>query len=114
MEALVIYDETGRIWSISYGEKNKPQGLLSVIVTIPDRAVLEKIDVTDPENPEPIFIYPPDSDVSKLKIQITNLENQLTEAQLALTEQYELNLELDENITNTQLALVELYEGKEA
>lgn len=113
MEALIVYDETGRIWSISYGEKNKPQGLLSLIVTIPDRAVLEKIDVTDPKNPEPVFVYPPESDVNKLKIQITDLENQLTQTQLALTEQYEANLALEDEVTNTQLALTELYEAKE-
>lgn len=45
---------------------------------------------------------------------MTDLEDQLTEAQLALTEQYETNLSQDDEITNTQLALTELYEMKEA
>ena len=47
------------------------------------------------------------------KQQVTDLENQLTEAQMALTEQYEANLSLEEEVTNTQMALVEIYESKE-
>lgn len=42
------------------------------------------------------------------------MEGELTDAQLALIEQYEENLALQEEVTNTQLALVELYEGGEA
>lgn len=30
MKALVIYDTTGKIWSIIYGEQKAPQGLLSM------------------------------------------------------------------------------------
>ena len=39
--------------------------------------------------------------------------DQLTEAQLALTEQYEANLALEDEVTNTQLALTELYEANQ-
>lgn len=39
------------------------------------------------------------------------LKNEVTDLQLALVEQYEVNLALQEEITNTQMALVELYEG---
>lgn len=41
---------------------------------------------------------------------IAELEEALTETQLALCEQYENNLALSEEITNNQLALCELYE----
>ena len=51
MKALVIYDVTGKIWSIVYGEEEAPQGLTSMFVDIPEGAVLTKIDVTDPKNP---------------------------------------------------------------
>ncbi len=44
---------------------------------------------------------------------MVSLGDQLTEAQLALTEQYEANLALAEEVTNTQLALTEIYEGME-
>lgn len=43
--------------------------------------------------------------------QVSELETQLTEAQLALTEQYEENIRLQEELTNTQLALTEIFEG---
>ena len=47
MKALVIYDVTGRIWSIIYGEETLPQGLRCMWVDIPDGAQLNYIDVTD-------------------------------------------------------------------
>ena len=113
MKALVIYDATGRIWSIVYGEEQAPQGLLSMFVDIPDGAALEKIDVTNPDEPKAVFSYLPESDIGKLQKKTKELDDQLTQAQLALTEQYETNLEQDEEITNTQLALTELYEAQE-
>lgn len=57
MKALIIYDRTGRIWSIVYGEEAAPQGLLSLFADIPDGAVLEHIDVTDSVNPKPMYRY---------------------------------------------------------
>ena len=92
MKALVIYDSTGKIWSIFYGEDQVPQGLLALFVDIPDGGQLERIDVTNPDDPKPVFTYLPESDIGKLQNRVTELENQLTEAQLALTEQYEANL----------------------
>lgn len=43
--------------------------------------------------------------------QVADLEVKLTEAQLALAEQYEENIMLQDELTNTQLALTELFEG---
>ena len=111
MKALVIYDATGKICSIFYEEDQVPQGLLALFVDIPDGGQLERIDVTNPDDPKPVFTYLPESDIGKLQNRVTELENQLTEAQLALTEQYEANLALEDEVTNTQLALTELYEA---
>lgn len=113
MKALVIYDVTGRIWSIIYGEETLPQGLRCMWVDIPDGAQLNYIDVTDASNPQPVFAYLPESDIGRLQEQVVSLGDQLTEAQLALTEQYEANLALAEEVTNTQLALTEIYEEME-
>lgn len=117
MKALVIYDSTGRIWSIVYGEENIPQGLTCMFVDIPDGAILDHIDVTDSANPQPVFNYLPESDVGRLqdevnclKSQVTNLDSQLTDAYIALTEQYEANLVMEEDLINTQMALCEVYE----
>lgn len=113
MRALVIYDLTGRIWQIIYGEEEVPQGLPAAFVDIPEGAQLERMDVTDPENPKPVFNYLPETDIGRIQKKVADLEEELTDTQLALAEQYEENLALQEEVTNTQLALVELYEGGE-
>lgn len=56
MEAMVIYDMTGRIWLIAYGETSQPVGVPSIIVTIPNGAFLLSVD---PETNEPIYAYTP-------------------------------------------------------
>ena len=73
MKALVIYDATGKIWSIVYGEEEVPQGLTSMFVDIPEGAVLERIDVTDSNKPKPVFTYLPDSDIGRLQKEMQDL-----------------------------------------
>ncbi len=36
MKALIIYDLTGRIWNILYGEEAVPQGLPAMFADIPE------------------------------------------------------------------------------
>lgn len=67
MKALVIYDTTGKIWSVTYGITETPQGLLCMFVDMPDGAMLEYIDVTDSKNPKPVFSYLPESDIGRLQ-----------------------------------------------
>ena len=43
--------------------------------------------------------------------QISALNDQLMDAYLALTEQYETSLDLQDQVTNTMMALTELYES---
>lgn len=79
MKALVIYDLTGKIWNIVYGEEIAPQGLTCMFVDIPDGARLESIDVTDQENPQPVFTYLPESDIGRLQKQMTAVEEQMVD-----------------------------------
>ena len=67
MKALVIYDTTGKIWSVTYGITETPQGLLCMFVDMPDGAMLEYIDVTDSKNPKPVFSYLPESDIGRIQ-----------------------------------------------
>ena len=85
MKALVIYDLTGRVWNIIYGEKTVPQGLTSMWVDIPDGAQLQCIDVTNPETPKAIFSYLPESDIGKLQKEVKDLQvqNESLNAQIA-------------------------------
>lgn len=57
MRTLVIYDNTGAIYLMLHGEEEVPQGLQSLFVDIPDGAQLERIDVTNPNHPQPVFTY---------------------------------------------------------
>lgn len=54
-----------------------------------------------------------EQEMKPLKSENADLQTELTNTQLALTEQYEENLALQEEATNTQLALCEIYEGME-
>lgn len=74
MKALVIYDATGRIWLISYGEETLPQGLTCMFVDIPDGAQLTSIDVTNPDDPQPVFDYLPESDIGRLQKEVEKLK----------------------------------------
>ena len=96
MEAIILYDLTGKIWHIIYGASE-----------------IERIDLTDPENPHPVFRHLPETDYGKMKTQLRDLENELSNVQAQLTAHSEKNQVLEEELLNTQLALTELYEGME-
>ncbi len=59
MKVLAIYDATGRIWAEAYEELNKPEGVPSMFVDIPDGSIVDRIDVSDPENHKPVFSFIP-------------------------------------------------------
>lgn len=55
MNAIVLYDITGRIYDILYGESNPPQGVPYLIMSAEQAANLSHIDVSDPEAPVPVL-----------------------------------------------------------
>ena len=77
MRALVIYDDTRKIWSIVYGVEKAPQGLQAMYVDIPDGAVLESIDTTVLEEPKPVFSYLPDSDIGRLRTEMEQVQKDI-------------------------------------
>ena len=76
MKTLVIYDSTGRIWFMAHGETEAPQGLLCMFVDIPDGAILSRIDVTNADDPQPVFEYLPETDIGRLQVAVKNLESE--------------------------------------
>ena len=78
-KALVIYDSTGKIWNIIYGDVTAPQGLLYLYVDIPADAELLRIDITDKKNPKPVFNYAPETDLGKLQKEVAGLTERLDE-----------------------------------
>lgn len=94
MKTLVIYDTTGRIWSIIYGGEEAPQGLQCMWVDIPEGAVLERIDVTDAGNPQPIYSYLPESDIGRLQKKAAALEDELKDVRGKIADLDMYNAEL--------------------
>ncbi len=83
MKALVIYDLTGKIWSIIYNQEKAPQGLLCIWVDIPEGGVLERIDLSDPSQPAPVFSYMPETDIGTLQRQVKQMQKKNTVHDLA-------------------------------
>lgn len=54
---LVIYDATGKIWNTIYGEETPPPGVPSIFVDVPEGATLERLDMSNPSKPEPVYTY---------------------------------------------------------
>lgn len=57
MESLIIYDETGKVWLIAHGASYDPKELKSIRAEIPEEAQLTGMDLSDPENPTPVFYF---------------------------------------------------------
>lgn len=109
MKALVIYDDTGRIWSIIYGEETAPQGLQCMWVDIPDGATLERINVTDDTNPKPVFTHLPESDIGRLQQQVKELEEgQKVQDDNSTMTTVEFTMLLAEMQNNADMAVAEL------
>ena len=55
MKMLVIYDISGQIWGIVYGEDKELAGLKSMAIEIPNGYDVERINVDNTEDPQPVF-----------------------------------------------------------
>lgn len=112
MQALIIYDKLGNSYHTSYGSTINPEGLAFAQVDVPEGMQLIGMDMSNPENPTPKFESTPASAYTELtqKMLILNsekeaLNSKLVDTQLALCEQYELNLALLEEINSIKTLL---------
>ena len=115
IEMHISYEEANRFARSIYGE-GAGADEYRYLVTIGDIKkngiyynVLEDGTLSAAE-----YIPSEEEKINVLQLANDTLDEQLTETQMALAEQYEVNLALNEEVTNTQLALTELYESKEA
>lgn len=106
MQAVVIYDNQGHIWNVTYGDGVLPEAVSAARMEIPDGSQLTGVDLTDPANPAPKYENIPALDYAKLQAQIEELQEQLQRQQ-------ESNAEMASELLNAQMALTELYEGME-
>lgn len=79
MNSLVIYDSNGRIYSIIYGatEEDVPIGLRSMWVVIPDGTILRNIDVSNPDEPKPVFDTYLNVNLTDIRNDIARVDNEL-------------------------------------
>ncbi len=79
MNSLVIYDSNGRIYSIIYSatEEDVPIGLRSMWVVIPDGTILRNIDVSNPDEPKPVFDTYLNVNLTDIRNDIARVDNEL-------------------------------------
>ena len=82
MLTLIIYDSTGTIWS-SMSVDSAPAGLEKYVFSIPEGAMLDHMDMTDPAHPVPVY-----SETSP-SYDIAQMSSDITDMQIALAELYE-------------------------
>lgn len=100
MQAVVIYDGTGNIWNVTYGDAVNPEILGSARLEIPDGAQITGVDLSNPDAPQPVFESIPASDY-------TNLQNQIKEIETALQSHSDIAIENDVD-NDYRLSIMEL------
>ena len=77
--ALVIYDLTGKILAVYYGETDVPQGVPYLFVDIPEGESIVKVDLTDPENPVAVLSGENKTDLTKLQEELERITTKVDE-----------------------------------
>lgn len=84
MKTLIIYDNTGFIWNITYGQYEVPEGLVAEVVDVPEGSQIERID-TSGEVAKIVYASLPDDDVRVLKAEVNALRTENAFMNTALT-----------------------------
>lgn len=84
MQTLIIYDNTGMIWNITYGQYVLPEGLTATIMDVPEGSQVQNIDVSG-ETPKLVFAALPENDIQAMKVEMSNLRIENAFMSTALT-----------------------------
>jgi len=75
MKVFIVFDETGRIYGVEYGEKTTvPVQMNFVQSEVPDGAQINGVDVSNPDNPQITYT---ESKETALEKQIKELNAQI-------------------------------------
>jgi len=75
MKVFIVYDETGRIYGVEYGEKTTVPAQMNFVQSeVPDGAQINWVDVSDPDNPQITYT---ESKETALEKQIQELNAQI-------------------------------------
>lgn len=78
MNTYIVYDETGRIYAIEYGEQSYiPKRFQSIEKEIEDGSQIIRVDVSNAESPEVITIAPKESVLEKELTKLKQSNNEL-------------------------------------
>lgn len=77
--ALVIYDLTGKIMAVYYGETEVPQGIPYMFVDIPEGESIVKVDLSDPKNPVAVLSGENKTDLTKLQEELERITTKVDE-----------------------------------
>lgn len=80
MKTLIIYDETGYILFQGSGSVREPVGIPFIWVEVPQGKYAESVELTDKENPVPVFKDFPISEETKKVLLLEQKVNDLTVA----------------------------------
>lgn len=84
MQTLIIYDNTGMIWNITYGQYVLPEGLTATIMDVPEGSQVQSIDISG-ETPKLVFAALPENDIQAMKVEMSNLRIENAFMSTALT-----------------------------
>lgn len=77
--ALVIYDLTGKILAVYYGETDVPQGVPYLFVDIPEGESIVRVDLSDPKNPVAVLSGENKTDLTKLQEELERITTKVDE-----------------------------------
>ena len=77
--ALVIYDLTGKVLAVYFGETEVPQGIPYMFVDIPEGESIVKVDLSDPKNPVAVLSGENKTDLTKLQEELERITTKVDE-----------------------------------
>jgi hypothetical protein len=73
MKTLIIYDNTGKIFTNITGFYIVPEGIQYLEIEVPEGKRVERVDTTDIENPVPVYVDIPKEEIVQLKDAVDTL-----------------------------------------
>ena len=77
--ALVIYDLTGKVLAVYFGETNAPQGVPYLFVDIPEGESIVRVDLSDPKNPVAVLSGENKTDLTKIQEELERVATKVDE-----------------------------------
>ena len=78
--ALVIYDLTGKVLAVYFGETEVPQGIPYMFVDIPEGESIVKVDLSDPKNPVAVLSGENKTDLTKIQEELKRITTKVDES----------------------------------